>query len=206
MKTLPFAVLRVVRACVTVVGRVTLTRTQRITFNTGPTNSGKTHAALEQLVGAKRGCYAAPLRLLAHEVYERLVAAGIRTTLLTGQQRIVDPNATHISCTAEMMPSNVDFDVGVIDEVQMISSPDRGFAWTNAIFSMRADHLYLCGASHARPLLERIVAPTQLDVVDFERRSVLSMQRSVVSLNALKPGDCVVAFSRRKLYGQRCWR
>lgn len=95
-----------------------------VTLHIGPTNSGKTYAALQALREAKSGLYAAPLRLLAHEVYECLRSSGIRVSLLTGQQQIIDEDATHVACTVEMAPNRV-FDVGVVDEIQMVreSSP-----------------------------------------------------------------------------------
>ena len=75
------------------------------------------------------GLYCGPLRLLALEVYERLNRAGVYTNLLTGQEKREIPFATHLSCTLEMVGLQNEYDVAVIDEIQMIADADRGFAW-----------------------------------------------------------------------------
>ncbi len=99
---------------------------------TGPTNSGKTFHALEELKTAPSGAYAAPLRLLAYEGFRKLNDSGVPTSLLTGQQRIATPDAKHVACTVEMLP-NDRRDVAVLDEIQLIGDPSRGFAWTKCV-------------------------------------------------------------------------
>lgn len=74
--------------------------------------------------------YAGPLRLLALEVYEQLNRQGCYTSLVTGQEQKVVPLATHIACTLEMVNLDRDYDVAVIDEIQMIGHEQRGYAWT----------------------------------------------------------------------------
>lgn len=95
---------------------------RKVILHIGPTNSGKTHAALEALRTAKSGIYCGPLRLLAWEVHERLNKGDenhhpVPCDLLTGQEQTEIPNAQHISCTVEMAPVHTRFQVGVIDEV-----------------------------------------------------------------------------------------
>jgi ATP-dependent RNA helicase SUPV3L1/SUV3 len=178
---------------------------KRITFHSGPTNSGKTFAAIELLRHARTGCYAAPLRLLAHEVYTQLTGSGVRTSLLTGQLQIIDPQATHVACTAEMAPIKTVFDVGVVDEIQLMGSPDRGFAFTNALYALQCSHLVLCGAPHSGKLLSRLITPHQtLHEQTFERRSALTVEKMPLSsLKRLRVGDCVVAFNKKTLYEMR---
>ena len=99
----------------------------------GPTNSGKTYQALKRLAGADGtrggGIYCGPLRLLALEIYEKLNKEGVTTNLITGQEKRLIPFATHLSCTVETVPIDTDFDVAVIDEIQMIGDAQRGASW-----------------------------------------------------------------------------
>jgi ATP-dependent RNA helicase SUPV3L1/SUV3 len=89
-------------------------------FHAGATNSGKTYSALQRLKRSRKGMYLAPLRLLAAEAYENLNAEGVYTSLLTGQEKCVVPFATHRSSTVELASLEEDFDVVVIDEIQMM--------------------------------------------------------------------------------------
>ncbi|MGB9108079.1 MAG: DEAD/DEAH box helicase, partial [Telluria sp.] len=102
----------------------------------GPTNSGKTHRAMEHLAQAASGVYLAPLRLLALENYERLQGvvkadgAPLAVSLITGEERRVADNATHVASTVEMLDTRTKVEVAVIDEIQMLADRDRGAAWT----------------------------------------------------------------------------
>jgi hypothetical protein len=98
---------------------------RRIIVHTGPTNSGKTHAALEKLIAAGTGIYCGPLRLLAHEVYEKLISRGVVCSLVTGQQKIETAMDTHVACTIEMANVNVIVDVAVVDEYQMLGGKSK---------------------------------------------------------------------------------
>ena len=163
----------------------------------GPTNSGKTHAAIELLRGAESGVYLAPLRLLALEVYERLSELGVAASLVTGEERILHPQARHVSSTVEMVDLGRRLDVAVVDEAQMLEDPQRGWAWTLAVAAVRAERVVLCGSEEglhaARRLAERLGVP--LAVRRFERKNPLRVVPAV-GLPALRPGDAVVAFSR----------
>ncbi|GAC1537139.1 MAG: hypothetical protein NVS2B17_09440 [Candidatus Velthaea sp.] len=173
--------------------------TEKRTFEyfVGPTNSGKTHAAVEALREAQSGIYLAPLRLLALEVYERLNDLGVATSLVTGEERIVHPHARHVSSTVEMVDLKRPLDVAVVDEVQMLGDSQRGWAWTLAIAGVRAKHVILCGSEEglhaAQRLAERL--GVTFAVRRFERKNPLRVVPSV-ALPALRPGDAVVGFSR----------
>ncbi|HEX8606261.1 MAG TPA: DEAD/DEAH box helicase, partial [Pseudoduganella sp.] len=104
----------------------------------GPTNSGKTHKAMEALAKAASGVYLAPLRLLALENYERLQAMEqhgkpLAVSLVTGEERRIAEDATHVASTVEMLDTRTPVDVAVIDEIQMLADRDRGAAWTAAV-------------------------------------------------------------------------
>jgi ATP-dependent RNA helicase SUPV3L1/SUV3 len=173
----------------------------------GPTNSGKTHKAMEALANAKSGVYLAPLRLLALENYERLLAAKphgeeLKVSLITGEERRIAEDATHVASTVEMLDIRTPVEVAVIDEIQMLSDRDRGSAWTAAVVGAPASTVYLVGAPEARKaieaLAERLEVP--LEVHLLKRKAPLSMEPGPVrKLRNLRKGDAVIAFSRREV-------
>ncbi|PGH02946.1 hypothetical protein AJ79_07483 [Helicocarpus griseus UAMH5409] len=173
-----------------------------IHLHVGPTNSGKTYHALKRLETAKTGFYAGPLRLLAQEIYARLNAKGIPCGLLTGDEvRIPEDKIPGIlSNTVEMVPFGQDVDVGVIDEIQMIADPHRGWAWTRALLGCRARELHLCGEARVVPLIRDLIGfmGDKLEIHHYDRLNPLkAMSRSLKgNLKNLQKGDCVVAFSR----------
>lgn len=180
-----------------------------IHLHVGPTNSGKTYHALKRLEQAKTGIYAGPLRLLAHEVYTRLNAQGKKCHLLTGDDRRVNEEATEetesmISCTVEMVPINATFEVGVIDEIQMIGHDERAWAWSQALLGLRARELHLCGEMRTVPLIRELAAAMgdKLVLHHYERLSPLRAASTSLNgdLKQLRKGDCLVVFSRREIH------
>jgi len=173
----------------------------------GPTNSGKTHRAMEALAKAASGVYLAPLRLLALENYERLQAARpngeeIKVSLITGEERRLAENATHVASTVEMLDTRTPVEVAVIDEIQMLADRDRGAAWTTAVCGAPAKVVYLVGAPEARraieALAERLEVPLEVHVL--KRMAPLAMEpQAVRKLSNLRRGDAVIAFSRREV-------
>lgn len=186
------------------------TLTRNIHLHVGPTNSGKTHGALVALCKARTGIYAGPLRLLAHEVWDRInsgtVSPGLPPrpcNLLTGEeQRVVDPVAGLQACTVEMVPPDRIYDVAVIDEIQMIGDPDRGFAWTSAVLGLAAKEVHLCGESSVVPLIRRMAEACgdNVHVHEYNRLTPLSVGESLESLSNIRKGDCIVAFSRSAIF------
>ncbi len=170
---------------------------RRLEYFVGPTNSGKTYAAIELLRAADSGVYLAPLRLLALEVHERLNELGVLTSLVTGEERILNAGARHVSSTVEMIDLRREVDVAVIDETQMLSDEQRGWAWTLAIAGVRAKHVVMCGSQDGLAAAERVAARlgTSLTVRRFERKNPLRVV-DAIPLAALRAGDAVVAFSR----------
>jgi len=170
-------------------------------MHVGPTNSGKTYHALKRLEEAETGIYLGPLRLLAHEVYTRLNAKGKPCALVTGEeQRMPDKErASMFSCTVEMAPLNNIFDVAVVDEIQMINHPERGWAWTQAFLGLQAREIHLCGEARTVPLMRELCALVgdEVHVHEYERLTPLQVEpRSLRGkLNNLQKGDCIVAFT-----------
>jgi ATP-dependent RNA helicase SUPV3L1/SUV3 len=191
---------------------------RRIILHVGPTNSGKTYHALRALAGANYGCYAGPLRLLATEVWARLNRGDIAPfgadtkkkhprvcNLVTGENiKILDEDARLMSATVEMVPLTKKFDVVVIDEIQMLSHPERGSAWTQALVGLNAEEIHLCGEESAVDLVKELVRPAGDEVIvnRYERLTPLQIApRSMGGdLTAIQPGDCIVAFSRNQIF------
>jgi len=174
---------------------------RKIVFHVGPTNSGKTYTALKELEAATTGYYLAPLRLLALEGYENLKKEGVAVSLITGEEEIIDEESTHISSTIEMMNGAVDVDVCVIDEIQMISDRDRGWAWANALMGVPAKKVILTGSSNALHAVEELCEylGEELEVIHFERKNELTMMSRPTSMKKIEPQTAVVAFSRREV-------
>jgi ATP-dependent RNA helicase SUPV3L1/SUV3 len=174
-------------------------KTRRVIYHMGPTNSGKTYHAIEALCKVKKGCYLAPLRLLASELFDTMNSKGVVTTLLTGEEVIEKPNATHYSSTIEMAKLHERFDCAVIDEIQMISDPHRGWAWTRALVNIDADEIHVCGDRTAHDLVEQILKLTgdTLEVVQYERKTQLMVESKMLEMSELRKGDAVIVFSRR---------
>jgi ATP-dependent RNA helicase SUPV3L1/SUV3 len=172
---------------------------RKIIFHVGPTNSGKTYQALKALKEANTGYYLAPLRLLALEGYENLNNDGVPVSLITGEEEILNEESTHISSTIEMMNASVDVDVCVIDEIQMISDRDRGWAWSNALIGVPAKKVILTGSINALHAVEALCEylGEELEIVHFERKNELTMMKYPTSMRKIEPQTAVVAFSRR---------
>jgi ATP-dependent RNA helicase SUPV3L1/SUV3 len=166
---------------------------ERVVAHLGPTNSGKTHAALEELAATGKGVYAGPLRMLAQEAHRRL---GDRlgqenVGLVTGEERI-NERAPVICSTVEMAPQAGE--LLVLDEVQWADDEERGSAWTRLLLAGEYRQILLLGALDALPLVERAFPEAELKV--FERKLPLEWigERT---LRSLTNGTVVVAFSRR---------
>jgi ATP-dependent RNA helicase SUPV3L1/SUV3 len=172
---------------------------RKVIYHMGSTNSGKTYNAIEALSQAKNGCYLAPLRLLASELFDTLNQKGCSTTLLTGEEVIEVPDATHTSSTIEMAKLHESFDVCVIDEIQMITDSQRGWAWTRALININADEVHLCGDPSVFELVERILKLTgdTLEVRNYERKTKLSVESKQIKITSLQENDALIVFSRR---------
>src|SRR5690606_5019488 len=144
---------------------------RKIIYHMGPTNSGKTYHAIEALAKAPRGCYLAPLRLLAGELYDTLNQKGVRCTLLTGEEVIEVEGATHTSSTIEMARLQQEFDCCVIDEIQMITDSQRGWAWTRALVNIMAPEIHVCGDPSVLDLVQQVadLCGDKLEVREYTR-------------------------------------
>jgi len=180
---------------------------RRIVFHAGPTNSGKTFHALGSLVNAKSGVYCGPLKLLASEVFEKCNAQGTACDLVTGEERRQvredGSQADHVACTVEMTSVKTPYEVAVIDEIQMMRDPQRGWAWTRAFLGVAAEEVHVCGEPSALQLVQQLALCTgeQLEVRRYKRLTPLMLEdRPLGGLQNLQPGDCIVCFSKNDIY------
>ena len=166
---------------------------ERVVAHLGPTNSGKTYAALRELADKGSGVYAGPLRMLAQEAHRRLGEwiGPENVGLVTGEER-VNEHAPVICSTVEMAP--LAGELLVLDEVQWADDTERGSAWTRLLLAGEYREILLLGALDALPLVERAFPEHELKV--FERKLPLEFVGER-TLRSLTPGTVVVAFSRR---------
>jgi len=162
----------------------------------GPTNSGKTHDALEALAAHGAGVYAAPLRMLAGEAYETLVGrlGPDMVGLVTGEERVND-KAPVICATAEMAP--MAGDMLVLDEVHWAADPDRGAAWTRLMLGGEYRHVRLVGAPDALPLVRS--AFPEAEIVLHKRLCPLELVPPV-RIGSVPERAVVVVFSRKAVF------
>src|SRR5689334_19002367 len=161
----------------------------------GPTNTGKTHLAIERMLDHQSGMIGFPLRLLAREVYDRVVKLrGARAVaLITGEEKILPPNPSYFVCTVESMPLDRPVEFLAVDEIQLCADPERGHVFTARLLHARglAETMFL-GADTIRPLLKKLVP--EAEYVSRPRFSTLSYvgERKVTRL---PPRSAVVAFA-----------
>jgi len=168
-------------------------------FFVGPTNSGKTHNAMQELLKADTGTYLAPLRLLALENYEQLKNENIPASLITGEEEIFDEDAGHICSTIEMINFNLEVDVCVIDEVQMLADEDRGWAWVNAILGTPAKKVIMTGSVNALDIVKKIAIylDEPLEIKRFKRINPLKVLDKHIDLRKIEKATALIAFSRK---------
>lgn len=178
---------------------------RRFLFLAGPTNSGKTHEALRLAREAETAEILSPLRLLALEHYERMSEERLAAGMVTGEERLLPEGATHIARTIETLDLHRVVDVCVIDEVQMLGDPNRGWAWTQSMIGAPARLVVLTGAPEAIPLVEHLLAMTgePLEVKILKRKGRLRVEGVPANLNKLSRGDAVVAFTRKNVHDLR---
>jgi ATP-dependent RNA helicase SUPV3L1/SUV3 len=172
---------------------------RKIIYHMGPTNSGKTYHAIEALCQARKGCYLAPLRLLAAELYDTMNSKGVKTSLLTGEEVIDVEGATHYSSTIEMAKLGEEFSCAVIDEIQMITDKQRGWAWTRALVNLHAYEVHVCGDGSVLELVQQItdLCGDELEVRNYERKTELKVEDRPITLAQLQKHDALIVFSRR---------
>ena len=173
---------------------------REITAVLGPTNTGKTHYAIERMLGHRTGVIGLPLRLLAREVFDKVVALRGQgaVALLTGEERIVPPKARYYVCTVEAMPLGMAADFIAIDEIQLCADPDRGHIFTQRLLHSRgrAETLFM-GASSMRARIESLVPDARF--LYRERFSELTYS-GPKKTSRMPERAAIVAFSVENVY------
>ncbi len=172
----------------------------RLTAVLGPTNTGKTHLAVERMLGHRTGMIGLPLRLLAREIYDRIVARrGARqVALITGEERVAPEAARYFVCTTESMPLDLSVAFLALDEIQLCADPERGHVFTDRLLRARgAEETMVMGAATMRPAIGAL-AP-DAEPVARPRFSKLSYAGSC-KIARLPPRSAVVAFSAADVY------
>lgn len=167
----------------------------------GPTNSGKSYQALQELAKAEKGTYLCPLRLLALEVFDKLNTDGVPCSLLTGEERLDVPFSGITASTIEMADYDEEYDIAVIDEAQMISDPHRGDKWFRAIYCLNAKVIHLCLAIEAADLMKSMLEDigARYTVEYHHRMAPLEYAGCLGSLDGVEPGDALIVFSRKSV-------
>jgi len=172
----------------------------RILAVLGPTNTGKTHFAIERMLGYRTGVIGLPLRLLAREVYDKIV--GVRgpsvVALVTGEERIVPPRVKYWVCTVEAMPEGIGADFVAIDEIQLCADPERGHVFTDRLLRMRGlRETQFLGASTMRNTIAELVP--EAEFVPRSRLSDLTYSGSK-KISKMPTRSAIVGFSVDNVY------
>ena len=166
----------------------------------GPTNTGKTFLAIERMLEYGNGVIGFPLRLLAREVYDKIVLkiGYERVALVTGEEKIIPPKADYYLCTVESMPQDINFEFAAIDEIQMCADPERGHIFTDRLMNYRGDKLTMfLGSDTIKKLLTELVPETEF--IYRERLSKLTYS-GYKKISRIKPRSAIIAFSVDDVY------
>jgi ATP-dependent RNA helicase SUPV3L1/SUV3 len=174
--------------------------TQPIKAVLGPTNTGKTYLAIERMCGHSSGMIGFPLRLLAREVYDRVVAikGKERVALITGEEKLIPPHAQYFLTTAESMPLDRDFAFVAVDEAQLATDPERGHVFTDRLLRARGrEETMILGSETLRPMVRALIP--KAEIINRPRFSTLTYA-GATKLSRLPPRSAIVAFSAEEVY------
>ena len=173
---------------------------QQIIAVIGPTNTGKTHLAVERMLEFETGVIGFPLRLLAREVYDKCVAklgAG-RVALITGEEKIIPPTANYYLCTVESMPLDINFEFVAVDEIQMCADPERGHIFTDRLLNYRGDKLTMfLGADTMKNIISELVPSCEFIYRDRLSKLTYTGHKKI---SRIQPRSAIVAFSVDEVY------
>ncbi len=175
-------------------------RRRGVTAVLGPTNTGKTHITVERMLQYPSGIIGLPLRLLAREVYNKVVEkAGVgAVALITGEEKIKPRNPRYWISTVEAMPRDLSVDFVAVDEIQLAADLDRGHVFTDRLLNRRGrEETWLIGASTIQPLIEKLLPG--VPIVTRPRLSTLTFAGER-RLSRLPPRSAIVAFSAEEVY------
>jgi ATP-dependent RNA helicase SUPV3L1/SUV3 len=170
-----------------------------ITIHVGPTNSGKTYNALQDLRSSQVGCFLAPLRLLANEVFHTFnLEYGVPCSLVTGEEKILVRDARITSSTVEMFSPDKEYDCVVLDETQMLADENRGNSWLRVLLLCKSKRLHIITSYEALFLIKRLLKKLDkiFEVKEYKRLVPLKMSETTYKLSAPIDRTIYVVFSR----------
>ena len=172
----------------------------KITAVLGPTNTGKTHLAIETMLSFESGMIGFPLRLLAREVYDKVTKkiGSEKVALITGEEKIIPPNSKYFLCTVESMPIDKSLDFVGVDEIQMCADHERGHIFTDRLLNMRGNKLtMLMGSSTIKNIISKLN-----DDIEFKFRNRLSKlsYSGHKKISRINRKTAIIAFSAEEVY------
>ena len=176
------------------------TNLKRITAVLGPTNTGKTHLAVETMLEYSTGILGFPLRLLAREIFDKCVnkVGKEKVALITGEEKIIPRSPKYYVCTVESMPQNIAVDFVAVDEIQMCIDHERGHIFTDRLLNARGDKLTMFLGSHTiRTVIASLI--NNIEFVNRERYSKLTYS-GYKKISRLNPKTALIAFSTDEVY------
>ncbi len=172
----------------------------KITAVLGPTNTGKTHLAIETMLSFENGMIGFPLRLLAREVYDKVIRkiSSDKVALITGEEKIIPNNAKYFLCTVESMPIDKHLDFVGIDEVQMCADHERGHIFTDRLLNLRGNKLTMLMGSN---IIKNIISKLD-DDIEFINRNRLSKltYAGYKKISRINRKTAIIAFSAEEVY------
>tara|TARA_Y100000591_G_scaffold256893_1_gene228930 strand:+ start:64 stop:2529 length:2466 start_codon:yes stop_codon:yes gene_type:complete len=175
-------------------------QSERIIALLGPTNTGKTHVAIEKMLTFQSGIFGLPLRLLAREVYDKCVSkVGLeKVALITGEEKIIPSSAVYFICTVESMPKNKNVEFVAIDEIQMCADRERGHIFTERLLESRGNQLTMfLGSQVMENIINQLVKNVEFE--KKERFSKLSYS-GIKKISRLDRKVAIIAFSIEEVY------
>jgi len=173
---------------------------KKITAVLGPTNTGKTHLAVETMLGFESGIIGFPLRLLAREIFDKCVTkVGIeKVALITGEEKIIPKSPRYYICTVESMPQDILVDFVAVDEIQMCTDHERGHIFTDRLLNARGDKLTMFLGSHTmKSVISSLIS--NVEFISKERYSKLTYS-GYKKISRLNPKTALIAFSIDEVY------
>ena len=172
----------------------------KITAVLGPTNTGKTHLAIETMLSFDSGMIGFPLRLLAREVYDKVIKkiSVNKVALITGEEKIIPPDAKYFLCTVESMPIDKNLDFVGVDEIQMCADHERGHIFTDRLINMRGNKLTMfMGSNTIKSIIEKL--DEDLEFINRNRLSKLSYS-GYKKISRINRKTAIIAFSAEEVY------
>ncbi len=173
---------------------------KRITAVLGPTNTGKTHLAVETMLEYETGIIGFPLRLLAREIFDKCVnkVGAEKVALITGEEKIIPKSPKYFVCTVESMPQDIMVDFIAVDEIQMCADHERGHIFTDRLLNARGEKLTMFLGSHTmRPVISSLIS--NIEFVERKRYSKLTYS-GYKKISRLNPKTALIAFSVDEVY------